>query len=299
MQKLITPYASPFGHVKGKARKPNVVINHFPDGESYVLIPKVKSLSGKKVTIYHSLYPDPDKRIFELLLILDRVKKETQDIELFVPYLPYARQDRENKKGEAVSSDTLCGLLECLGVKKLTTFDCHFLPGPGNFVRNKLKIENRSAGKELYKFAKKYFAKEKRDKKFILISPDEGGSYFTEYAQGHTGHALKKVRQESKTTGKKTEIEASIKKIEGEIDVKGKNVCILDDIIATGGTIVRALEHLKARGAKKIIVGATHGVFARENIANKIMDCSCDCLFISDSILKEDLPNFVSIVKLA
>lgn len=287
--KLVTPYAASFG-------KPNVVINHFPDGESYVLIPKVNSLKGKKVVIYHSLYPEPDKRIFELLLIIDRIKKETKDIELFAPYLPYARQDRENKRGEAVSADTLCGLLQCLGVKKLTTYDCHFLPGPGKYVRNKLIIENKSAGKELFKYAKKYFGKDK----FVLISPDEGASYFTEYAQGHTtGHNLQKVRKNSKATGKHTEIEADIHSMAGEIDVKGKNVCILDDIIATGGTIVRAIEHLKTRGAKKIIVGATHGVFAREGIANKIMDASCHNLFISNSILKDNLETFVSVVKLS
>src|SRR3989338_7264093 len=126
MQKLITPYASDFG-------KANITIKHFPDTESYVLIPQIKSLKNKKVAIYHRLYPEPDKRIFELLLILSRVIKETKQIELFVPYLPYARQDRENKVGEAVSADVLCGLLKHFGVKKLITYDCHFLPKPGNF----------------------------------------------------------------------------------------------------------------------------------------------------------------------
>ena len=72
--------------------------------------------------------------------------------------------------------------------------------------------------------------------------------------------------------------------MEGEIDVEGKNVCILDDIISTGGTIVRAIEHLKARGAKKVIVGATHGVFAGHRIAEKILNNSCSELFITDSI---------------
>src|SRR3989338_6693905 len=59
--------------------------------------------------------------------------------------------------------------------------------------------------------------------------------------------------------------------MEGEVPVRGKNVCILDDIISTGGTIIRAIEHLKSRGAKKIIVGTTHGVFAGEKIAEKIL----------------------------
>jgi phosphoribosylpyrophosphate synthetase len=184
MQKLITPYCLDFG-------KPNITIKHFPDTESYIRIPQINSLKNEKVTIYHRLYPEPEKRIFELLLILSRVKEKTKEIKLFAPYLPYARQDRENKNGEAVSADALCIMLKNSGVKKLITYDCHFLPKPGNFIRNGLKIENKSAGKILYTKAKKYFAKENLGEKFVVISPDEGASYFTENAQGHC-HSLKK-----------------------------------------------------------------------------------------------------------
>ncbi len=282
--KLVTPYATDFG-------KPNIIIKHFPDTESYVLIPHIKTYSNKKVTIYHRLFPEPDKRIFELLLILSRLKKETRQIELYIPYLPYARADRENKAGEAVSADVLCALLTSFGVKKLITYDCHFLPKPGNFKRKGLVIENRSAGKQLYSYAKKYF----KNKNFVLVSPDEGSSYFTENAQGQA-HSLKKVRHESKETGSNTEIRADIHKMEGEVDVNGKNVCIMDDMIATGGTIIRAIEHLKSRGAKRIIVGATHGVFAGENIADKIMKNHCNHLFITNTIETTTPTKVISII---
>jgi ribose-phosphate pyrophosphokinase len=284
MQKLITPYCSDFGN-------PNIVIKHFPDAESYVLIPNIQNLKNKKVTVYHRLYPEPDKRIFELLLVLSRIKKETKHIELFVPYLPYARQDRENKIGETVSADVLCKLLKSSEVKKLVTYDCHFLPKPGSFTRCGLVIENRSSGKQLFSYAKKYFGKEK----FVVVSPDEGSSYFIENAKGHTGHSLKKVRHESKER-EGTGIHADIHKIEGEIDVKGKNVCILDDIISTGGTIIKAIEHLKSHGAKKIIVGATHGVFAGENIAEKILRHNCDYLFTTNCIPQNVLATNFAVI---
>lgn len=285
MYKLITPYCSDFG-------KPNVVIRHFPDSESYVSIPEIKTLKNKNVTIYHRLYPEPDKRIFELLLLLSCVKKQTKNIELFTPYLPYARQDRENKKGEAVSANVLCKLLKSFGVKKLITYDCHFLSKPGDFKRCSLNIENRSAGKNLFSYAKKYFGKED----FVVVSPDEGSSYFTENAQGHKTHSLQKVRHEAKATGEHTGIHAEIHRMEGEIDVKGKNICILDDIISTGGTIIRAIEHLKSRGAKKIIVGATHGVFAGEKIAEKILNNSCGKIVITNAIISTE--NNVEVLKL-
>ncbi len=278
MRKLITPYAAGFG-------KPNVVIKHFPDDESYVLIPRIESLKNEKVLVMHSLYPHPDKRIFELLLILARLKKETKNIEIFIPYLPYARQDRENKKGETVSADVLCSLLAQSGVKKLITYDCHFLAGPGKFVRQGLTIENLSAGKILVDYAKKYFAKESSSEKFLVISPDEGASYFTENAQGHS---LKKTRKSA----------TKIHKMEGDFNIGGKNICILDDIIATGGTIIHAIGHLKKQGAKKIIVGATHGVFAKEGIEKAIIKAGAKRLFTTNSILSENPAKFVHILKL-
>ncbi len=289
MKRLITPYCQDFG-------KPNIIIRQFPDNESHVLIPNIKNLKNKKVIVFNRLYPEPDKRIFELVLILSRLKKVTKNVELFVPYLPYARQDRENKIGEAVSADVLCGLLKYFGVKKLITYDCHFLTKPGNFTRNGLMIENKSAGHKLFSYAKKYFAEENTKEKFTVISPDEGSSYFIENAKGHVGHSLKKVRHESKTV-EKTSIYADIHTMEGEIDVKGKNVCILDDMISTGGTIIRAIEHLKSRGAKKIIVGATHVIFAGEKIAEKIIKASCDKIFVTNSIIFSN-NNEVEILKL-
>ena len=213
MEKLITPYCADFG-------KSNLTIKHFPDNESYFFIPEIEALKNKKVRIYHRLYPYPDKRIFELLLVLSRLKEKAKEVELFAPYLPYARQDRENKEGEAVSADVLCELLKNYGVKKLITYDCHFLPCPGEFSRAGLDIENRSAGPELYAYAKKYF--DETGEEFVVVSPDEGASYFTENAKGQMKHSLKKVRGESKANGEETGIHADIATMEGEIDVEGK-----------------------------------------------------------------------------
>lgn len=279
MRKLITPYAADFG-------KPNIVIKHFPDTESYVQILRINSLKNEKVIIYHRLYPEPEKRLFELLLILSQVKKETKKIELFVPYLPYARQDKSHRDGEVISADVLCKMLKSYGVKKLITYDCHFLPRPGNFKRCELPIENKSAGKQLLAHAKKYFGK----KEFLVISPDQGSSYFVENAQGY---ALHKKRSRIN----KHDIKTEVCMVECGICVKDKNICMLDDIIATGGTIIRAMEHLKEKGAKKIIVGATHGVFCGEKIAEKILKGHCDELFITNAILNQN--NSIKILKLS
>ncbi len=277
MQKLITPYASDFG-------KTNIVIKHFPDTESYVLIPQIDKLENKKVTIYHRLFPEPEKRLFELLLVLSRVKEKTSHIELFVPYIPYARQDRASKIGEVVSANVLCELLKNYGVRKLITYDCHFLARAGVFTRNGLPIENRSAGKQLYAYAKKYFQKEN----FTVIAPDEGSSYFIENAKGSHHHSLQKTRGKTKGNGVKNGIHADINGMKGGIDVKGKNILILDDMISTGGTLMHAIKHLKTLGAKKIIVGATHGIFAGDKISQKILKTGAKKIFVTNSIKQEN-----------
>src|SRR5207237_501759 len=118
----------------------------------------------------------------------------------------------------------------------------------------------------------KYFGGEK----FIVISPDEGSSYFTERSQGIS---LKKKRKRT-SHGLETEIDS----MEGHVDAHNKNICILDDIVATGGTTIHAIKHLRSLGAKKIIVGATHGVFAGDKIAEKILTSGCDHIFVTNAI---------------
>lgn len=248
--------------------RPNILVKRFPDGESYVRVLRLDSLKNRSVVIHKQLYPELEKNIFELLLILSVVRKNTKKISVFVPYLPYARQDRENKPGEAVSADVLCRLLKSHGVEKLITYDCHFLPRPGNFVRARLQIENRTAGPLLLAHAKKFF----KGQKFIVVSPDQGASYFTKKE-----FAMRKHRKN----------EREIHKMHLKSDIKGKNVCILDDIISTGGTVLHAIKHLRKAGAKKIIVGAVHGVFALPDIAHKI-EKNCALLFTTDSILNKE-----------
>jgi ribose-phosphate pyrophosphokinase len=224
------------------------------------------------------------------------VKEKTKEIALFLPYLPYARQDRENKKGEALSADVLCGILKNYGVKKLITYDCHFLAQAGNFTRKGLNIENISASRQLYAYAKKYFGKQD----FCVIAPDKGSSCFIANAKGGNGHSLEKTRGKTKANGLKNGIHGDVNGMTGHADlgnsIRGKGICILDDIISTGGTLVHAIQHLKSLGAKKIIVGATHGVFAGDKIAEKILKSGASKIFVTSAILNNS--KKVEILKL-
>ena len=78
---------------------------------------------------------------------------------------------------------------------------------------------------------------------------------------------------------------------------KDKNVCIMDDMVSTGGTVVHAIKHLKSLGAKKIVVATVHGIFAGNKIAEKILKAGCQKIFVTDSIPNEYNKN-VQVVKL-
>jgi hypothetical protein len=131
------------------------------------------------------------------------------------------------------------------------TYDCHFLNQTGLLEYEGLQIQNISLGTDLIEKAKTIFNGEK----FEIIGPDEGSRYLVE---GHGGKNLKKVRKEY--AAKKVSYR-DVHEITGDLDVKGKNVLILDDMISSGSTMVKALEKLTEAGAKNIACAATHGLF--------------------------------------
>ena len=134
--------------------EPNIEFKVFPDGDSYVRIENLSSYQGEEVKLYHRMYPNQDTCIFNALQILDTLKRVGAQTTMIVPYLPYSRQDKTFKEGEALSAQMLCSLLANAGVKKLVTIDCHFLKKQGEFDYAGLKIENISANKLLVEHAK-------------------------------------------------------------------------------------------------------------------------------------------------
>ena len=259
---------------------PNIEIKVFPDGESYVRIPGIRDLAGKGAAVLHRLYPEPDKSIFQALLIIDTLRKAGAKPTLISPYLPYARQDKIFLEGEALSSEVLCRMLELAGAQKLVTLDCHFMKKEGKSVYGGLEIESVSMGNVLLEHARMKVKGEELE----VISPDAGAAYLVE---GHGGKSMKKVRGEY-VEGEETY--RKIEKLEGDFDVKGRNVLILDDMISTGGTMLRAVDNIKKGGAKKVLCAATHGLFLKGSLEK--LKASCDSVFVTDSI-----PSPVSEVK--
>ncbi|MFO7872131.1 MAG: ribose-phosphate diphosphokinase [Candidatus Undinarchaeales archaeon] len=223
----------------------------FPDNEFYFRVET--DLKGKEAVIVQTGYPDPNSSVVELLIIADACRHHgAEKITAVIPYVPYARQDKRFEKGEAFSLETIGNLMKNVGIDKVITVDTHFKREYGKYDFFGIKAVNISAGVPLVKFIKKKFDV----KELHIISPDLGASEMIDNAAKKTKSKkakLKKVRKGD------YDVEMT-----GKLEVKGKNVLVLDDIISTGGTMEKAVNRAKDAGAKKVFAAATHGLFVSD-----------------------------------
>lgn len=211
---------------------------YFPEGEVYIKIPKLENLKQKRLVVLHSGIPRPNDGLIELEIILQILNENQIKPEVFFTYFPYGRQDKIFEKGEGNLAENLIKkLTDYYKVKKIYLIDSHF---EGRKWVKKYPIINVSAVQLLLKKAEKEFSPN-----ILFISPDKGG-------ERRTGiFGLEKQRIKS----------SRIRMFSPDIPLKGKIVGVVDDMITTGGTLLKFYEIAKKSGAKKIIALITHGVF--------------------------------------
>ena len=209
----------------------------FPDGEVYTRISRVNDLKNKKVIVLHSGAPSPNAGLIELELILQILKDHKIKPEVFFTYFPYGRQDKVFQLGEASVAESLVKkLINYYKVRRIYAIDPHF--GKTEWVK-KYPIISISIVPFLAEKIKEDFGEN-----ILFLSPDKGGKRRT----GIFG--LNKKRTNSFQT----------EPLSLKIDVRGKIIGVVDDIIGTGGTLLRFYEFAKNSGAKKVIALITHGV---------------------------------------
>jgi ribose-phosphate pyrophosphokinase len=165
-----------------------------------------------------------------------------------VPYLAYARQDKEFLPGEGVTLGIEAHLMRSAGVSRLATVDIHSAEGLSLFSFPAYSV---SAIPALVGYAKEHL--DLHDP--VVISPDLGASKRTEaFAQLYGTGFMQLSKTRDRSTGK-----ISIKGV--RLEVKGKEVVILDDIISTGGTVRASAELVLDQGAKSVVALCVHGLF--------------------------------------
>lgn len=256
-----------------------VTYKRFPDGDIHCEVPELDRLSGKSLTVLHSLYPYQNRQLMRLTLLLDLLRAvEPSSLEVFIPYLPYSRQDKRHHPGEALGSETVCRLLTYFGCQKLITIDCHFIKQAGLTKYGDLVIQNFTATPFLLDAVTSHLGHSDYD----VISPDEGASYMAKVAGGQHMYKRRHDNHVSSSSAYR-----SIKKIDGgHIHLSSKVIVILDDMISTGSTIINAIKELQKYAPKNIVVATTHGFFLNDCLT-AIQKLTDGCIY-TDTISQPD-----------
>ena len=217
----------------------------FPDGESKITFSSIPKKSI--ILVVQSTYPPVDTNLLQTLAIISQARKASSKIYAIIPYMGYARQDRQFLSGEVVTMSIVAKMLQAVGAKKVIVVDIHSKTALNHF---KIPTVNVSAIPELAKYFKKL-----KIKKPLVVSPDTGGSSRAKKFASHLNTdfiTLKKSR--NRNTGK-VQIQSS------KVDVHGRDLVVIDDIISTGGSIIKATQFLKKQKCKRVFVACTHGLF--------------------------------------
>ena len=239
----------------------------FPDGESKITFGRIPKNSI--VLVIQSTYPPVDTNLLQILSIISQARKASSKIYAIIPYMGYARQDRQFLSGEVVTMSIVAKMLEVAGAKKVVVVDIHSKTALNHF---KISKESVSAIPELAKYFKKL-----KLKNALVVSPDMGGALRAKKFASLLNTdfiALKKSR--NMKTGKVL-IQSS------KVDVRGKDLILVDDIISTGGSIVKAAQFLKRQKCKRVFVACTHGLFV-EGAEKKIKKAGVSRIISTNTI---------------
>jgi len=235
-----------------KKIKANLVkseIRVFPDGESKITL--IGKISKKKSIVLQSIYPPVDTNLVQVLSLITKAKENSSEVIAVIPYMGYARQDREFLPGEIVTMKVLGKLFKSAGASKIIVVDIHSSIGLKHFS---IKTKNVTAIPDLVGFFKKLSLKNP-----LVVSPDQGGKerakkFAKEFNSDYI--ALEKTRD--KKTGK---VKIKTKNLE---EVENRDLILVDDIISTGGSIIKATQFLKKQKCKRIYVACTHALLMND-----------------------------------
>ncbi|HKW04855.1 MAG TPA: ribose-phosphate pyrophosphokinase [Nitrososphaerales archaeon] len=242
--------------------------NDFPDGESKVRI--FDEMRNKSVIVVQSLYPPTDKHLYLLLLIAHKLSEDGADVSAAIPYLAYARQDREFLKGEVISLGVVAHLFRSVGIRRMVTVDIHSAQGLGLFS---IPAYSCSA----IPLLAEYISKNRDLNNPIAVSPDFGSSTRVE--------AFAAVLKSEYVSFKKTRNRETGEIVtEGErLNLGGRDAVIIDDMISTGTSVIKCAHLLKKFGVNKIIAACTHPLMVGGAI-DKMKAAGVDELISSNTI---------------
>ena len=252
---LAQEMAKSLGVELGKA-----TVGRFSDGE--VTVEVHQNVRARDVFVVQSTCAPTNENLMELLIMVDALKRASaRRITAVIPYFGYARQDRRPRSMRVpISAKVVANLLETVGVERLLTMDLHADQIQGFFD---IPVDNIYASPVLLTDLKS-----KAYPDLVVVSPDVGGVVRARALAKQLGSELAIIDKRRPKANV-----SEVMHVIGEID--GRNCVIMDDMIDTAGTLVKAAEVLKERGAKRVFAYCTHPILsgpAVDRIANSQLD---------------------------
>ena len=254
---------------KLKSKFSKLTISEFPDGDIYLRYnTKIK---GKTIVIVNSFQPNSDESLFKIVFAADTAKQlGAKKVILVAPYLAYMRQDKMFNYGECISSRVMAKLLNN-SIDKIITIDPHLHRYKSMKDIFRISAKKLTANSIISDFIRKKINNP------VIIGPDWESYQWAEIIAKSVGcdvTVFKKKRYSSR------HVEEEMIKT---VDIKGKDVVIVDDIISTGHTIIEAAKKARKLGAKTITAIGVHGLFV-ENAVTKLKKAKINNIFSTNCI---------------
>jgi len=242
-------------------------VGRFPDGEVRVQI--LENVRGADVFVVQPTCRPVNDNLVELLIMLDAFRRASADrITAVIPYYGYARQDRKDRPRVPISSKLVADLLTSAGANRMLTLDLHAGQIQGFF---NIPVDHLYATPVTVDYFRRLAGED-----LTVVSPDTGGVERARAFAKRLGAPLAiidKRREDAHTV--------EVMNVIGEVE--GRLCLLVDDMIHTGGTLVRAARALKEKGAERVLACCVHGVFAGDAV-QRLLDSDLEQVVTTDSI---------------
>ncbi len=260
----------------------DALVSRFSEGEVRLKIND--NVRGKDVFIIQPTCPPPNENMMELLIMVDAIRRASaKRITAVLPYFGYARQDRKDQPRVPITAKLVANLIATAGADRVLTMDLHAGQIQGFFD---IPVDHLLAVNVIVEYVEKLKLKD-----LVVVSPDVGGIKMARAYAKRLSAGLAIVDKRRLSPEK-----AEVMNILGE--VRGKDALIVDDLIATGGSLVEAAEAINKAGAKKIYAAVTHPVLSGDAV-DKIKDSSLEEFLVTDTIPLSDDKKHSKIVVLS
>lgn len=258
------------------------VLERFIDGEIHFYIQE--NIRGEDVFVIQSGSYEANFHMMELFLMIDALKRASAGrITAVIPYYCYARQDWKDRPRVPISARLVADLIEASGADRVLTMDLHSPQIQGFFS---IPVDNLMAAPVLSSYIQSL---DLRD--LVIVSPDAGGV-------GRARLFAKRLEATLAIIDKRRPAPNVAQVLHVIGNVKDKDALILDDMIDTGGTLVKSAEALRKEGAQRIYAACTHPVLSG-NAREKVENSDIEKLIVTNTISRKKMDPFPKMVVLS